>query len=328
MKKLFYSIFILILITVLFFYLMSLGTIPKKITYGVSFSKYHADELHLDWKQTYLALLNDLNIKHFRFSAHWPSTEPRDGQYDFSVLDYQMQKAQSKGADVIFAVGKKLPGWPECHIPDWASKLSSDEQNKKLLDYIQTVVNRYKNYSNIKYWQVENEPFLNFGPSQCGKLDENFVRQEIALVKKIDPAHPVLITDGGELGTWYQAYRNGDAFGSSLYLYVYTRFIGYWRYPINSAFFRIKENLMKLFYGSKPSLLIELEAEPWLPQPIADTPIDQQFQKMDISKLDDILRTASQSGFDTEYLWGGEWWYWLKLHNHPEFWNKIQELRF
>ncbi len=65
------------------FWLLSLGTIPREeeLTYGVSFSRFHTDELKLDWKETYLALLNDLGVRNFRFSAHWPLTEPKEGKY-------------------------------------------------------------------------------------------------------------------------------------------------------------------------------------------------------------------------------------------------------
>src|SRR3990167_7262255 len=92
-------------------YALSVRDIPEKISYGVSFSKFHADELKLDWKETYLALLNDLKVKHFRFSAHWPNTEPQEGKFNFSELDFQMAETKKHGADAILAVGRRLPGW-------------------------------------------------------------------------------------------------------------------------------------------------------------------------------------------------------------------------
>ena len=56
----------------------------KEPVYGVSFSKFHSDELELNWKEVYLALLNDVKVRNFRFSAHWPLTEPEPGKYNFS----------------------------------------------------------------------------------------------------------------------------------------------------------------------------------------------------------------------------------------------------
>ncbi len=322
-------------IMVAVFYALSIREIPEKITYGVSFSKFHADELKLDWKETYLALLNDLGVRHFRFTAHWPNTEPVEGKFNFSELDFQMAEAQKRGADIILAVGRRLPGWPECHTPDWVksnpelsnnnSQLSIKGQ-ELLLKYSETVVNRYKDYPNLKYWQVENEAFLTFfSRSQCGKLDKGFLEKEIALVKKLDPKHPVLLTDSGEFGNWLQAYRRTDVFGSSLYLYVWWK-TGPFRYPITPAFFRTKQNVVDLIYGRKPKVLIELAAEPWLLQPIADTEIKIQQERMGIDKFKEMIKFARQTGFGEQYLWGAEWWYWLKKQGLSDHWEEAKQL--
>jgi hypothetical protein len=301
---------------------------PDKLTYGVSFSRFHSEELGLNWKEVYMAILNDLNVKHFRFSAHWPMIQPQDGKYNFSELDFQVQEAQKHGADIILAVGRRLPGWPECHEPDWAKGLELSEKQKKLTEYIETVVNRYKKYPHIIYWQVENEPYLTFfSHSACGDLDDGFLQKEIALVKSLDPTRQVIVTDSGEFGTWYRAYRRGDVFGTSLYLYVWWRnYLGPIRYPVNPGFFTFKRNLMNLIYGKKPSMIIELSSEPWLLQPIVDTPIKIQFERMGIDKFNEMLEFSPKTGFDTFYLWGAEWWYWLKLQGINEHWDRAKEV--
>lgn len=293
--------------------------------YGISFSRFHADELGLDWKKVFLALLNDLGVRHFRFSAHWPLTEPSHGVYHFDELDFQMNQARAKGADVILAVGRRLPGWPECHIPDWVQKLPMEDQQKELLNYVTTVVNRYKKYPNLTYWQVSNEPYLTmFGRGACGEFDEAFLEREIALVKHLDPDHRILLTDSGELGTWRGAWMHGDVFGTSMYLYIWNRTLGPIRYPIIPAFFRIKHNLATLLFGKKDAVVIELSAEPWLLQPLADTPQETQLMRMGIGKFNEILDFSRHTGFDTFYLWGGEWWYWMIRHGHPEFWDRAK----
>ncbi|OGN09896.1 MAG: hypothetical protein A3C61_01415 [Candidatus Yanofskybacteria bacterium RIFCSPHIGHO2_02_FULL_39_10] len=300
-----------------------------KFTYGVSFSRFHADELGLDWKETYLAVLNDLGVRNFRFSAHWPLTEPKEGEYNFKELDFQISEAQKVNASVILAVGRRLPGWPECHEPEWVRDLTPEKKQEKIIKYIETIVKRYKNYENIKFWQVENEPYLAFfSRSACGELDEEFLKKEIASVKQLDPTRPILITDSGEFGTWYKAYQGGDVFGTSMYLYIWWRnFIGPLRYPITPEFFRIKHNLTKLVFGDKPSIVIELSTEPWLLHPIPETPIDTQLDRMGIDKFNEMLSFSSQTSFDTFYLWGAEWWYWMKeKQNHPEFWNRAKEI--
>ncbi len=316
---------------VLILFAFSFRKMPAEFTYGVSFSKFHSDELELDWKKVYLALLDDLKVRDFRLSAHWPNTEPEDGKFNFSELDFQMREAQKRGASVILAVGRRLPGWPECHIPGWVQKLDQETRNHKLLQYVEAVVSRYKSFDNIKYWQVENEPYFTaFSRSDCGSLDENLLREEIDLVRRLDPNHPILLTDSGDWGTWYKAYRNGDAFGTTMYLYVYFRQGGISepiKYPLVPAFYRIKQNIIRIIFGKKPSLVIELSAEPWLLQPIVDTPIDVQLERMGLDKFNEMINFAQKTGFDTFYLWGAEWWYYMKTEqNHPEFWERAREL--
>jgi hypothetical protein len=299
----------------------------EPFTYGVSFSRFHTDELKLDWKETYLAILNDLGVRHFRFSAHWPIVEPEQGKYNFTELDFQIKEAEKVGADVILAVGRRLPGWPECHVPDWANKLEPLHQEQRVLNIITQTVTRYKDSPAIKYWQVENEPYLAFFAKHvCGNTNEDLLQKEIDLVKQLDPTRKVLVTDSGEFGTWYNAYRKGEVFGTSMYLYIWNRKIGPVRYPITPAFFRIKQNIINIFFGKKESFVIELSAEPWLLQPIIDTPLDTQLDRMGIDKFNKMINFSSKSGFDTFYLWGAEWWYWLKKNNHPDHWDRAKQL--
>lgn len=327
----------LFLVILLLLIILSFDYSPSdSFRYGVSFSRFHTDELGLNWKETYLAILNDLRVKHFRFSAHWPLTEPEKDKYNFVELDFQMAEAQKNGASVILAVGRRLPGWPECHEPEWLkneiSKIKDQSEkvkfkNGRVLKYIETVVSRYKDYDNIIYWQVENEPFLTgFSRSACGPLDKDFLEKEIELVKRVD-SRPVLLTDSGELGDWFRTYSRGDIFGTSLYLYIWPRSLGFpIRYPVTSAFFRIKYNLVRLVFGVKPSFVVELSTEPWLLQPIVETPIEIQLGRMGIDKFNEMVDFSAKTGFNGFYLWGAEWWYWLKLKGYPEHWQRAQEL--
>lgn len=331
-----YKILLIIGLIVLVFYALSIRKLPAKINYGVSFSKFHSDELGLDWKQVLLAIFDDLKVHDVRFSAHWPMVEPVEGKFNFSELDFQMNEARKRGVSVILAVGRRLPGWPECHEPEWLNKKEQSFGNQqetirfrqqRTLKYIEVVVRRYKGYDDMKYWQIENEPFLGFfSRSLCGKLDDDFLKKEIALVHQLDPARPVLISDSGEFGTWHGAYKNGDVFGTSMYLYVWWKY-GPIRYPITPVFFRFKQNILELFYGKKPQVVIELSTEPWLRQPIVGTSNEILLSRMGLDKFNEMIDFASKTGFDAQYLWGAEWWYWMKeKQNHPEFWERAKQL--
>lgn len=307
--------------------LLSIRAAPEKIEYGASFTKLHADELHLDWKKVYIAILDDLGVRKLRLAAHWPMVEPEKDVYSWSELDYQIREASKRDADVILAIGRRLPRWPECHVPEWAKGLSWDGQKQQLRAYLRAVVERYKDEPSIKYWQVENEPYLGlFAKEHCGELDEAFLKEEVALVRELDPSRPVLVTDSGNLGTWVSAYRAGDAFGTSVYVHFWTPEFGQFRTIQPPALYRAKANLMRILFGAKPVLLIELSGEPWLIEPVRDVPIDTQLSRMDLQKFNDIISYAEKTHFAEQYLWGPEWWYYMKERGHPEFWERARAL--
>ena len=295
---------------------------PERITYGMSFNTLYAEELGLDWQETYDAILNDLGVRHLRLAAHWPMVEPTQDQYNFTELDYQLAQAEAVGAEVIFGVGRRLPRWPECHVPEWAAMLTWSEQKAEIREYIEAVVNRYKDSPVISYWQVENEPYLEvFAKEHCGELDEEFLSEEIALVRALDGTRPILVTDSGNLGLWTGAYRQGDAFGTSVYVYFWNPELGQFRTILPPWFYRFKEGVVALLYGPKTTFLIELSAEPWLLEPVTDVDLSTQYSRMNLEKIQEIVAYARETRYDTQYLWGAEWWYWLKEQEEPAIWE-------
>jgi len=43
----------------------------------------HSEELGLDWKKTYLAILDDLKVKNLKLVAYWDLIEEEPGVYNF-----------------------------------------------------------------------------------------------------------------------------------------------------------------------------------------------------------------------------------------------------
>lgn len=299
---------------------------PEHIEYGATFSQFFAEELGVDWIDVYQAALDDLKIRKFRLVAYWPLIEPQRDVYDFSDLDYQITEATARDAEVILAIGRRLPRWPECHTPTWVGTMPWEEQKMELRQYLTAVVERYKDEPAITMWQVENEPYLHaYAGHICGELDEEFLKEEVALVKRLDPSRPVLITDSGNLGTWYKPYSVGDAFGTSVYVHFWTPELGQFRTVQPPALYRLKTNLMRL-WGEKPSLLIELSGEPWLVEPVTKVPIETQLTRMDLDKFRDIVSYAEATRFDQQYVWGVEWWYWMRERGHGELWDYARTL--
>ncbi len=321
------GILLFLIVTSLLIFLLAQKEKPEKIVYGASFNTLYARELNLDWKETYDAMLNELGVRHLRLAAHWTMVEERQDEYDFSELDYQVARAEEVGATVVMAVGRRLPRWPECHIPEWAASLSEAERNEQLLSYIETVINRYKDSPAITVWQVENEPFLEvFAFEHCGHLDTDLLDKEIALVRSLDGTRPILVTDSGNLGTWTGAYSRGDMFGTSVYVHFWNPELGQFRTFLPPWFYRVKDNLMSLAHGKKTSVLIELSAEPWLIEPITEVDLDVQFTRMNPEKFEDILQYAEETYYEEQYLWGAEWWYWLHLQGRSDMWDRAKEL--
>lgn len=328
--------------TIIFFPLFIFGILylsrpfppPQEMQYGITFSKPFAEKLGLDWKELYAVLLDDLGTRKIRLPAYWNEIESIEGIYDFADLKWQVKEAEKRNADIILAVGRKLPRWPECHEPGWLNNQQpithnqpQDEkyEQQKILEYIEETVNHFKNFKSIKMWQVENEPFLPFG--ECPELDINFLQQEIDLVRSLDSSRPILLTDSGEFGRWLSAVRRADIFGTTMYFQVYNKVVGYFRYPIGPGFFRFKSRVADLFAGKKPKLIIEFQMEPWNSRQIYETSIEEQLAVFPESDFDKRIEFVKKTGFDTVYLWGAEWWWWMGVkHEKWEFWNKTKAL--
>ena len=305
---------------------LSYRPVPERIDYGVTFSKFFADELGVDWIDVYQAALDDLQIRKFRLVAYWPLIEPKRDVYDFSDMDYQITEAAARDAEVILAIGRRLPRWPECHTPQWVGTMPWEEQKMELRQYLTAVVERYKDEPAITMWQVENEPYLHaYAGHICGELDEAFLKEEVTLVKSLDPSRPVLVTDSGNLGTWYKPYSVGDAFGTSVYVHFWTPELGQFRTVQPAALYRLKTNLMRA-WGDKPSVLIELSGEPWLVEPVTKVPVETQLTRMNLEKFRDIVSYAEATHFSEQYFWGVEWWYWMRERGHAEFWDYARTL--
>jgi len=68
--------------------------------------------------------------------------------------------------------------------------------------------------------------------------------------------------------------------------------------------------------------VIELQGEPWVAGWTTNVPLEQQFASMNDVRLVDNINFARKVGFAEIYVWGVEWWYWVKVNqNHPEVWE-------
>lgn len=325
------KIYLLILIALIagFFWLIrkptGLADNVDDIKWGVAFSKPFATEMGLNWQETYLATLDDLGVKRIRLPIYWQDVEAEPEEYNFLDYDWMIEEAKKRNVQLILVIGRKLPRWPECHAPFWADKLSEPEKQEKILNIISKSVERYKNIENLYLWQVDNEPFLPFG--ECTSTDKSFLDREITTVREADPFHQIMVTDSGELSIWVRAAKRADIFGTTMYRIIYKEPIGYLKYPLPPRFFWLKANITHLFFPGKPIIVSELQTEPWGPKLIYDLSLEEQEKSMSIKQFHENIEYAKKVGFPENYLWGVEWWYWLKVkHNCSEFWNAALEV--
>ncbi|PIZ95661.1 MAG: hypothetical protein COX81_00365 [Candidatus Magasanikbacteria bacterium CG_4_10_14_0_2_um_filter_37_12] len=324
LKSLFIIIIIISIVIWLICWLFSYKKFP--VEYGISFNQNHAEDLDLDWKEVYNDILNDLHPKHIRIAAMWSEIESQKGEYNFADVDWMMDKAGVNGTKVVLVVGQKAPRWPECHVPSWFKEDGASDSAVHLINYVTATVERYKDHPALDLWQVENEPYIGFKFGDCEGYQENLVGDEINLVRKLDPKHKIVLTDSGELATWHQASKYSDILGTTLYRIVRTPGGKVFSYNwLPSGFYRLKARFWKKDYDH--FFVSELQAEPWFNgiAPI-DTPLEEMEKTMNVERLQNNMDYAETVGASRIYLWGVEWWYFMRKNfDDARYWEIVKK---
>lgn len=297
----------------------------KSPNLGVTFTKERSQEFGLDWKANFTALLDDMQLRHFRLTSYWSSHEANRGQFDFSDLDWQVNEATKRGATVDIVLGLRQPRWPECWQPSWARRLSGNEWKQALYAYMEVVVNRYKNNPAVANWQLENEAVNNwFG--ECGQPDPQRLREEYALIKKLDPTRNIRMSLSDQHGLPFNQ-PVPDEYGFSVYRVVYNTF-GPWDfyivYPTPIWYHRLRAVAID-WIQHRPIFIHELQMEPWGPEDTRKLSIAEQDKSMSVEQIGKSLKFARQIGARDIDMWGSEWWYWRKTQLHDSsIWNEVK----
>lgn len=326
--KIIYLIILVVIITFVLFMKIFPNNSELKIDsnpdfFGVTFSKKYAVEIGLDWKEVYLAILDDLKVKNIRLPIYWDEIELEKGVFDYSDYDFMITEGAKRDVNFVINIGWRLPRWPECHAPLWTNKEDISAIQKDALIMLEKTVLRYRDNPTIISWQVENEPFLNtFGI--CPPSDETFFAQEVSLVKSLDD-RPIIVSGPGELNMWRKEAKYGDIFGTTMYRVVWNKVVGYMRYPIPAWFYPLKAWLVHIPAGKR--IIAELQAEPWVPQGkiiyLSKNEADYSFN---LDQFKANLQYALDTKFKKAYLWGVEWWYWQYQHEDKSFWEFARTL--
>jgi len=308
----------------IFFYLVRPQP-AAHINYGINFSQKYAVELGLDWKKSYLTILDDLKPKYARLVVYWDISEPKVDKYNYSDIIWQLDEAKKRDVKVILTMGRKVLRYPECHEPAWW-KQSKDAKFKEdaLLKYIENTTNQLKGYNNIFMWQVENEPMYPFG--DCETQYKSTVEKEIALVRSLD-SRSIMIQDSGEGGFWRPDYLMGDYLGISMYRRTWYNFYKeitgisfYFQYPLAHWAYKVKSVITGVPVDK--IIVTELQGEPWGPEINSRLSEEEKQKTMSEPQFLETISYAQKTGFDNFYFWGAEWWLWEKeVNNNPFYWE-------
>lgn len=248
--------------------------------------------------------------------TYWNELEPTLGQFDFRELDDQLRLIKKYGGEVTLCLGVRQPRWPENHWPAWAWQLPRRERTAALLTFLEKVVERYKDNEVVTSYQLENEALLAaFGTRP--EVDRLRLRAEYALVKRLDPTRPIIMTTST---SWGIPLRRPipDEVGFSYYQVFYSAT----KQAYSTAFHtpllhRVRAMLIKIIWR-KPAFIHELQLEPWGPQNIWEMAWQKQMESMSPDQIEKNLALAKATKLQTIDLWGGEWWYWSHKHGHSE----------
>jgi hypothetical protein len=310
------------------------GPNEKNIGWGVNYSPDFAAYLGFDKKELFTQILEDLKPKYVRLMAYWEDLEANRGKFDIGSTDfiYMLNSAQERNVKVILVLGRKQPRWPECHNPSWYENLPQNEKDEAVLNMLKEAVFKFKDFKSVEMWQIENEPYFNYGPN-CPPVSKEMLQKELEVVRSLD-SRPIVLTDSGEKGAWLPlAWSGGDIFGTTLYRQVYEdKKMKYMTYPVPPMFYKIRAGMNRLLSPVGKIIGVELQAEPWFSTGLFETPFEKQNELMNPGIFYANIKYASQTGLPREYFWGVEWWYWLKAKGHSgmfeaakHFFNNIGE---
>lgn len=297
----------------------------KNPQYGVSFSQKRSQELGLDWRANFLALVDDLKFNRLRLMSYWDLGEPVRGQFSFADLDWQMDEAAKRGIKVSLGMGLRQPRWPECHEPAWAQQLSGHEWKQALYAYMEIVANRYRGHPALDSWQLENEGMNNwFGT--CGLPDRERLIEEYALLQTWDPNGHIIMSLSDQHGLPL-GQPVPDEYGFSVYRIVWNDKVppqGYIYYPTPIWYHRLRAAAIGLIQ-KRPVMIHELQMEPWGPHDTKTLSIEEQNKSMSIEQIPKSFTFARQLGIERMDLWGGEWWYWRLQHGDSSVWETVRQ---
>lgn len=297
----------------------------KNYSWGVSFSQEQAERYGSNWRDNYLAILDDLNFKRIRISAYWDRIEPEQGRYDFSEVEWMLDEANKRGARATLVIGQKNLRYPECYYPAWVDTSNTLRTSAQTVDMIKATAKKFKNHPALENWQLENEFLLkSFGKCPSNLLTNAQLRKELDALRSVDSSRRIILTQSDQFG-FPLLGPFADVFGFSMYRWSWDKSVGYWRYPQNGKYFWWKAGLISAAYNQQIKVH-ELQAEPWGPLGNEYISFSEGSRTMDPNKLLDNVNYAKETRIKEIDLWGAEWWWHQKQNGDSGVWDSVKNI--
>lgn len=230
-------------------------------------------------------LIRDLGLKVVRIFLLWDDFQPTPDQVDAAMLEHLVSVADiaaesGLGLDVTFFVGHMSgPNWSPRWLlggplppHDWIKDVISGGQ-RTTLGYrnmfhdpvaleagrllLRTVVTRLKDHPGIWLWNLGNEPDL-FAQPHSAAAGRAWMREMTALIKSIDPVHPVSCGLHGDSLHQDNGLRVDQIFAEAdlAIMHAYPMYTPWVRHPLDADFAAFCCALTAALCG-KPTLMEE-----------------------------------------------------------------------
>lgn len=307
---------------------------------GFTFSQLQCSPgyLNMDYQQTFKELC-DLGPDVVRLGTYWNEIESDVG---FQKTDWLMDEAARRNIMVVLTVGAKAPRYPELHLPPDVTHQSGIKQHEgrnigsdpqtyqRVMEHTEKVIDKYKDYPNLKYWQVENEPLDQLDFADNHSIDEKLLADEFKLVsaKKRDDQE-ILLSNAFNIPSAPQSLIKSlelkpDGTGFNIYPKVPRKGGGY--HQMTWGNYRL--------LSKNSSLIKALDVEPWIFEAQAE-PWESgkhvhfgeaSYPSVSPEQTIQLVSDLTKRGFNKQLLWGGEFWVKQQQLGFPEWMDTMRKL--
>jgi hypothetical protein len=312
---------------------------------GISFRPLQAEGFGLEPRAALTALLEH-PFQVVRLAALWNRMEPAADAFEPSHLDWQVESAERAGKQVIIAVGAvKNLGYPEFFVPEHhlpkplpegslVGAASHPELLAAALSFVRRVVERYGGHESVVAWQVEHEAVDPLGVEHSWRLTADFVKREMAEVKLLDPARPILLNGFLPMSApvaaqqWWRTRDQGDSLtlaekaadivGVDFYpchaLGAVGGFTAYMNAREHAWPGRVRRVVEHVAANGRRLMISEGQAEPWEAVTTPPSPAGRAMSSCPPERVIEnynrclVMAREARGALDAYLFWGAEYW--------------------